>query len=158
MKRFILIVLLIMALAIPSFCMAADTARAIAVGGQVESVVAIADGSSGYSVEVDSSGNLATRSGTSTVISSTGVTLNTGVALITGSKNIQAIEISGPLTSAGDYVLLYDALTATGTPVFELSVGTAKDTRGINCFGAKVTTGLFADSNDNDVFVSVVYN
>jgi hypothetical protein len=153
---FLFVVLAVIFSASFAFAGSAD-ARTANYGQGISGVQGLGDLSSGNTAEVDSNGNLYTRSGTATVVSSTGATLNTGTALITGAANIQTITIGGQ-TAAGDYVNLYDALTATGTPKWEISSGTAKNCVSIPAAGAAITTGLFADSNDNAVIVSVVYN
>ena len=132
-------------------------ARTANYGQGISQVNGLGDLSSGNTAEVDSSGNVYTRAGTATVASSTGSTLNTGTQLITGAANIQSITISGQ-GSAGDYIILYDNTSATGTPKFEISSGTAKGTITIDAKGAAVTNGIFADSNADTVFLSVVYH
>ena len=152
-----LVVLAVIFSASVAFAGSAD-ARTANYGQGISGVQGLGDLSSGNTVEVDSSGNLYTRSGTATVTSSTGATLLAGTALITGTGNIQAIVVSGPAAAAGDYALFYDALTATGTPKWDIPIGTAKNTIYIDGKGAALATGLFAQSSDNDVFVTVVYN
>ena len=155
MKKIFILSLLVL-LAIPAMCFA-DTARAIAVGGQIESIVAIADGSSGIAAEVSQDGaiNVVNRSkalGTGTDTK----TNNTDELIYTGACRIQSITVSG--VGAGDYVLVYDATSATGTPKFDIYVGTAVDTKSIYLGGAPMATGIYVDANDVDVFTSVVYD
>lgn len=158
-KIFIFSLLIIFALSFTSFADAATKARTASVAQGISQVDGIADLSSGDSLEIDSTGSAYVRPlPVSTVVSSTGATLNAGTALITGAANIESITISGVDTAAGDYVLLYDALSATGTPNWEATAGTAKGTYTIDPKGAAVTTGLFADSNANTVHISVSYN
>ena len=158
-KIFILSLLVIFALSFTSFANAATKARTASVAQGLQGVYGVADLSSGDSLEVDSTGSAYVRPlPVSTVVSSTGITLNSGTALITGEANIESITVSGFGTAAGDYVLLYDALSATGTPKWEATAGTAKGTYTIDTKGAAVTTGLFADSNADQIHVSVSYN
>ena len=152
-----LVLLAVIFSASTAFAGSAD-ARTANYGQGISAVQGLGDLSSGNTAEVDSSGNVYTRSGTATVVSSTGTTLSTGTALVTGAADVETITISGPATAAGDYILVYDALTATGTPKFEISVGTAKDTNSIPAAGAHFSTGVFAVSNATPVFVSVVYH
>lgn len=157
-KIFMFTLLVIFALSFTSFADAATKARTASVAQGISQVDGIADLSSGDSLEINSTGSAYVRPlPISTVVASTGLPLNDGVALITGAANIESITISGQ-GSAGDYVLLYDALTATGTPKWEISAGTAKNTVTIDAKGGAVTTGLFADSNANTVHISVSYN
>lgn len=158
-KIFMFTLLVIFALSFTSFAFAATKARTASVAQGLQGVYGVADLSSGDSLEVDSTGSAYVRPlPVSTVVSSTGVTLNTGTALITGAANIESITISGTGTAAGDYVLLYDALSASGTPKWEITAGTAKSTVTIDTKGAAITTGLFADSNTDLVHISVSYN
>lgn len=152
MKKSIYIALFILALAIPSICRAADSAHAIAVNGDINSVVAIADGSSGAVAEVSStSGALNVAHRAQAVTSQLG-----DAAMYTGACRVQSITVSG--VSAGDTALIYDAASATGTPKFDIQVGTAADTKSIDCKGAPFATGIYADATDSEVFVSAVYD
>ena len=152
-----LVLLAVIFSASTAFAGSAD-ARTANYGQGISAVNGFGDLSSGNTAEVDSSGNVYTRSGTSTVVSSTGDTLKAGTLLVTGAANIETITISGPATAAGDYILIYDALTATGTPKFEITTGKAKNTITIDAKGASFSTGVFADSNAAEVFGSVVYH
>lgn len=138
----------------------AVTARSASVStGGIEQVVAVADGSSGYVADVDVRGSVSTREYPKQLASSTGSTLNTGTGLVTGACYVYSITISGPGTTALDNVLIYDALTATGTPKFEASIGTAGETLTISIpGGVKFATGVFADSNSDLVHCAVVYD
>ena len=133
-------------------------ARTASTGKGISQVNGLGDLSSGNTAEIDSDGNVYTRSGSATVVSSTGATLNTGTAIVGAACNVESITIGGVGTAAGDYVLIYDAASATGTPKFEISVGTAKDTRTIDVKGGAFATSVFADSNSDNVFLSVVYH
>lgn len=137
----------------------ATKARAAAMDKGLESVVGVGDVSSGNTQEVDGRGAASVLEYPKTITSSTGSTLNTGTALYTGACRLSTVTCSGPTTSAGDYVLLYDAAAATGTPKIECSVGVAKDTNHIIIpGGASFSTGIFADSNADSVHVSVTYD
>ena len=134
-------------------------ARAASLDKGLEQVVGVGDVSGGDTVEVDNRGSMSVLEYPKTVTASTGPTLNTGAALVTGAARVHAVVCSGITTSAGDYVLIYDALTATGTPVFECTVGTAKDTNEIVIpGGANFATGVFADSNASTVHAAVIYD
>ena len=157
-KIFIFALLIIFALSFTPFAFAATKARTASVAQGLQGAFGIADLSSGDSLEVDSDGRASVRPlQESTVVSSTGATLTAGTALITGAANIQSITLSGQ-GSAGDYCLIYDALSASGTPKWEISAGTAKNTVTIDAKGGAITTGLFADSNADTVHLSVSYN
>lgn len=163
-KIFILSLLIIFGYASLAFCAAVESTavtgrHAQVAGAGIESVVAVADGSSGYVADVDVRGSLSTREYPKQVASSTGGTLLNGTALVSGACYVYSITISGPGTAAGDYVLIYDAASATGTPKFEASVGTAKDTNDISIPGGAIfSTGVFADANSTMVHCAVVYD
>jgi len=147
---------LLFAAAVETTTATARTASVSASG--IEQVVAVADGASGYTQNIDVRGSASVREYPKQIASSTGLTLNTGVALVTGACYVASISMSG-ITTAGDYVLIYDALSATGTPKFEISAGTAKDTTNIVIPGGAIfATGVFADSNANVVFCSIAYD
>jgi hypothetical protein len=121
--------------------------------------VAIVDAGSGYTQNVDSRGAASVTLYPSTITSSTGGTLNTGALLYTGAARVKSVTCSGFGTAAGDYVLIYDALTATGTAKLECTNGTAKGTTVIALpNGASFATGIFADSNSDNVHVAVTYD
>lgn len=95
----------------------------------------------------------------STVARASGDTLIDGTLLVTGQCNVQSITISQADT-ANDYVLVYDALTATGTPKFDLSCGTARETIQLLLNDAEFTTGVFVDgtvSGSHSLDVSIEY-
>lgn len=121
--------------------------------------IAVVDASNGYTQNIDSTGAAKVQEKSATISSSTGSTLNTGTALYTGACRVKSVTVSGYGTAAGDYVLIYDAASATGTPVFEATVGTAKETVTIAIpGGVNFTTGIFADSNSNMVHAAVAYD
>ena len=152
-KLFILCLLVILPAAIAQ----ADTARRGSFAEGFMGAVAVSDVSSGTVAEVDSAGNLRVANKT-TKTSADGAALNTGTALVSGAAYVQSITMSGFSTTAGDYVLIYDDTAATGEPDFEITVGTAKETVTIPCYGAYFSTGVFADSNSDAVFCAITYN
>ncbi len=148
MKKFILIALLVMA--IPGLCFAVDTSRSI--GGGTEQYVSITDASSGAAAEVSSSSGALNMAGRAQAI-----TRSSGDGLIyTGACRVQSFVITG--VTAGDVALIYDAVTATGTPIFDIKVGTAVDTKVISCYGAPFATGIYVDATDTDVITTAIYD
>lgn len=93
----------------------------------------------------------------SSIAVSSGATLNTGVALVTGQSNVQSVTVSGADSTALDYVLIYDAASATGTPKLDISIGTAGETVTITLNDASFGTGVFADANSDNMHISVEY-
>ena len=135
--------------------------RSATTGKGINQVVANGDASNGYTQNIDSRGAASVQEYPSTIGSATGGTLNTGTMIYTGAARITSVTCSGLVTSAGDYVLIYDtASDASGTPIIECTVGTAKDTNSIYLppGGVQVDNGIYADSNASAVFVSVSYD
>lgn len=93
----------------------------------------------------------------SSVATAYGATLDAGTQLITGQCNLQSITVSGATMLAGSYVNLYDGTDATGTHKFDITVGTAYNTITIPLHDAEFGTGVFANSSNNNVFISVEY-
>jgi len=152
MRKFAILISLLIALAIPLSCFAADSSRAAAVSGKIDQIIAIGDGSSGYLAEVSSGSgalNIAKRT--------QAVTSQVGDALVySGACRPQTLTVS--VDRAGDYVLIYDALTATGTAKFDIKVGTANSALSIDLGGAPFATGIYVDAYSNQTATTVVYD
>jgi len=162
---FIILCLVVIAFASPALVLAdateTDTRQAKRGGGSqgINYMVTPADASKGYTQHIDSAGAASVMEYPKTIVASTGSTLNAGVALVSSACRVSTITISGTATSAGAWVKIYDAASATGTPKIEISLGTAKDTRTITIpGGATFSTGVFADSSENLVHLSVTYD
>lgn len=151
MRKFLISLLIV--LAIPAICFAAaDSSRAAAVGGKVDQIVAIGDGSSGYLLEINSNTGAAHA-----VKHAAAVTAQVGDALVyTGACRLQNLTVS--VDRAGDYVLIYDAITATGTAKFDIKVGTANSALSIDLGGAPFATGIYMDAYSNQTATSVIYD
>jgi len=93
----------------------------------------------------------------SSIATAQGGTLEQGTAMVTGQANVQSITVSGASSVAGDTILIYDATSATGTPKFDITVGTAKETIVLKLNDAEFGTGLFADANTPGLHISVEY-
>jgi len=170
MKKLFLIALLIMALAIPSFCMAADNAHAIAVSGDIGEVVAIADGSTGNCTEVDSSGNLAVEiknDAYTMVVDADGAALTEEITKTIAYKTADGAAYNGAATvygmilssaTAGDAACLYDAATATGTPVFDIVVLANSTTSFYIPGGVAFATDVYVDVIGTAPRVMVIYD
>ena len=158
--------LVIAALALLGGVAFADATATSTVNGRVATqekginqVVAVGDASNGYTQNVDSRGVASVGEYPKTIEASTGPTLDAGVALVSSATRVSTVTCSGFGTAAGDYVLIYDAASATGTPKLECTVGTAKDTNSIVIpGGATFSTGVFADSNSGLVHVAVTHD
>ena len=165
MNKKLLFVGLLAFLLIPSLVFAdatnttAGKARASSAANNMQEPLAIGNVSNGNTAFVDSRGALSTFEYVKTISGQTGKPLNDGVAITSGASRLATVTISGPDTSAGDYILIYDAASATGTPKIEITVGTAKETVSIEIpGGAAFATGIFADSNSNFVFGTFTYD
>jgi len=166
-RSFIFVLSLLVLLYCASFAFAAAvksttaTARTASVSSSgVEQVVAVADGASGYTQNIDVRGSSSVREYPKQIVSVTGKTLNDGAAaLVSGECYISGIIVSGTSVTAGDYVLIYDALTVTGTAKFDISVGTAKNTIPISIpGGVKFATGVSADSSADAIHLTLIYD
>ena len=73
-----------------------------------------------------------------------GGTLDAGTALVTGRCFGKVLIVTGE--NAGDYVLIYDNTSATGTPKLDISVGTASQPVIVPLEEAEFGTGVFANS------------
>lgn len=156
-----LIIALLLGLVVPSFVFAdatwTTTKNGRAVTGQqgISNVVAVADGSTGYTQRVDSTGAASVIEKPCTVVVGSGL----DSLLVTGAARVYAINVAGTAIAAGDTALIYDALTATGTPRFEISVGTAKNTNEVIIpQGAKFATGIYQAQSADNMLVSVCYD
>jgi len=157
-KRLFVVGLLILFAVFTTNAFAATKARTASYAQGIQQVDGIADLSSGDSMEVDSYGSAQVKTGDSIAESVTGESGTLGHQIVTGAGNLQKIIISGPATSAGNYMLVYDNTSATGTPLFEITVGVAKDTNVIDCDGAIFSTGLYVVTSADEVFGTVIYN
>ena len=143
-------VLCLLIMAIPAICMAADSARAAIDIGQV---VGIADGSSGYMLEINS------NTGSAHVVEhaqAIGVANFADTLIYTGACRLISVSLTG--ATAGDYAQIYDAVTATGTPKFDPRLAANTSSLTFNYGGAPFSTGIYVDVIDSELFVSVVYD
>src|SRR3990167_4339968 len=74
----------------------------------VSESVAVADGTLGYTANVDSRGSVSTLEYPRTL----GVVAGTDALVYTGAARLTSITVAGTATSTGDTVLVYDALSA----------------------------------------------
>ena len=121
----------------------------------VSESVAVADGTLGYTANVDSRGSVSTLEYPRTL----GVVAGTDALVYTGAARLTSITVAGTATSTGDTVLVYDALSATGTPKFEISIGTAKETKHIEIPGGAIfETGIYVAQSANNMLVTIGYD
>lgn len=141
---------------------AATKARTASYDKGIMGVQGLGDLSTGNTVEVDDDGNLQVEINDAerqTIYAATGNTATGGVAVVSAASNVTMLTISGSATSAGDYVLLYDAASATGTPKLEATIAVTGETYSITIpGGANFDTGIWMVTKDNAVHASVAYN
>lgn len=148
-KIFILCLLLVFAFGINAF--AATKARTLNLATNVEKAYAVADASSGDTAEVDSDGSLQVQEEAKSVVN---LATGTDGTLIGSSCKVYGIVASG--SNAGDYVYLYDANTATGTPKFRIRLDT--DTfQTMIPGGVTFSTNIYADVNGGSTDLAVIY-
>ena len=151
-KIFMFTLLIIFALSFTPFAFAATKARTASVAQGLQGAFGIADLSSGDSLEVDSDGSASVKEYPKTASYERG----DATAKITGACTVYGLIVSG--VSAGDYLWVYDALTATGLPVLDIYVGTAADTKVVSIPGGMTfSTGVSYDAIDEDVVSTIVY-
>jgi hypothetical protein len=163
MKKLFLVLLLVLGLVgyvyADTLVTSATRARAAALDKGIQQVVAIGDVSDGYTQEVDSHGAASVMEYPKKVATSEGTALNTGADLTGAASRIYSITFGGYTTAAKDYVLVYDAATATGTAKFEVSVDTAGGTNHLALPGGVIfSTGCFVDANAATGKVTVTYD
>jgi len=156
-KILILCLLALMVFGVASVSFAATegrTATNVRRARDLSSAVAITDGASGYTADVDSDGDLSIVPGAKSVVSSIG---GADTQLITGACTVYSITVTAP--TAGDYALFYDNTSATGDPIFDIKIGTNNSTEHLALpAGATFNNGVYLDRNDTGVSVTVVYD
>lgn len=117
--------------------------------------VAVTDQSTGYTQRVYSEGAALVQEYPKEVTTVSGK----DAAAVSSACRVYGIICASTLSSAGDKVDIYDAASATGTPKFECSMGTAKETVVISIpAGTDFDTGVYVDQSADNVLVSVIYD
>jgi len=157
MKRFILFALLAL-LVFPVVAFADSTtatkARVAQVGiSGVETITAIADGVSGDIVDVETWGAL--RTGDFAEHSS-GVLYKSSL-ILTGSGVLKSALVN--TATAESWLALYDAVSATGTPVIDIQMDVANEQYTVP-INLDVDTGIYAQYSIGgaDINYSILYN
>ena len=149
---------LLVVLVLPALCLAAaDSSRAASVGGDVESIVGVADGSSGYMLEINSNTGAALVADRATAVGTNRSEALTGTSLIyTGACRIQSISLSS--ATAADYAEIYDGTSTSGTVKFDPRIASNTSSIYVDAKGAPFATGIYVVGIDGDAFVTVVYD
>ena len=154
MRKFLIVAIAAMlALSLASYCYAGSAdARTANYGQGIMGVQGIGDLSSGNTVEVTSTGSAHVTNRATAI----GVANFADTLIYTGACYVQSIHIAG--AAAGDYAMVYDALTATGTPKFDPRIAVNTSSLSYDTKGAPFATGIYVDVSGAAVFVSVVYD
>lgn len=124
--------------------------------------VAVTDQTNGYTQRVDSAGAASVMEYPKTIANTLSGNMSAGVALVSSACRVSNIIVSGEHGTAEDYVLIYDAASATGTAKFDISIGTAGETVAITIpGGATFSTGVFAvagDAGSSPLTVTITYD
>lgn len=136
----------------------ATTARSAEfTGGNkgIESVHSIADASTGNTAEIDGHGSVIVKEFTKLAS-----TLGPDNLAYSGACKVYSIIVYGFAdSSAKDYVLVYDALSATGTAKFDVSIAASGSTYQL-LFpgGVEFSTGVYLNTIDDDLQAQVIYS
>ena len=161
MRKFIFALLAVMAMAGLAFADATFTSTTNVKGGNADyGYGATVDQTNGYTQRIDSEGAGHVMEKVNEVVEAIGSgDLANGLLVKSGASRFKGIAFGGGNSAAGDYVLVYDALTATGTPKFDIGVGTAKDSIILSIpGGVKFSTGIYIISDSvTDASVATVW-
>jgi len=119
--------------------------------------VGVSDIGNGYSQRVDDTGAAYVKEKAKAIANTLSGAMGVGVSLVAAPARVSNIIVSGAATTALDFVLIYDALTATGTAKFDISLGTAGETVNIVIpGGASFATGVYAIAGTGSTAAPVV--
>lgn len=150
---FFVMALAVMTFVSYSYAGSADAKISSAGGNGIVYVNGMGDLSSGNTAEIDSDGSVSVKEYPLPSVSGFG----DQAALVSGACVVKNIIVNG--VSAGDSAYIYDALTVTGTPIFDITVGTALDTKVVPIPGGRsFSTGVSIDATDSDVKTTIVYD
>jgi hypothetical protein len=170
MKKLFLALLAVLLVASVCYADATPTSTTNIKGGNADYAVgAIVDQTNGYTARVSSEGAVSTieypNEQGNTIATADGILFHAaGKTIKTGACRLRSIIYGGPTAAALDYVLVYDAATATGTPVLDLSIGVAGVTTVFNMpdGGLEMATGITVKSDGATVahgdIVTVIYD
>ena len=161
MRKFIFALLAYLAMAGLVFADATYTSTNNAKGGNADyGYGAQVDQTNGYTQHIDSEGAGYVMEKVNEVVELIDAgDLANGTAVKSGACRFKGIAFGGGNAAAGDYALIYDASSATGTPKFDISVGTAKETIVLSIpGGVKFSTGIFVKADAvTDASVATVW-
>jgi len=146
MIKFLLALLAVVAMAGQLYADSTYTSTTNIKGGNADFAVgANVDQNNGYTQRIDSEGAAYVQEKVQEVVEAIDANdLYSGTTVKSGACRLSSITFGGPTAAAGDFLLVYDNTSATGTPKFDISVGTAKDTVFfVVPGGVKMATGIF---------------
>ena len=164
MKRLLFALLVVLLAAGQGWADATATSTLTAKGGNIDfgTPVNLTDPESGYNQQIDSAGAASVMEYPKTIANTLSGVMDVGVALVSSACRVHNIIVSGELSTALDYVLIYDAASATGTPDFDISIGTAGETVSITIpGGGTFSTGVYAiagDAASSALTVTITYD
>ena len=158
-NKILLALILVMAMAGMVFADATPTTTLTPKSGKLDfmsgGAVAVTDQDSGYTQQVTSEGAAFITALPNEKATVTG----TDAAAVSNACRVTGVYCSGTSTVAGSAALIYDAASATGDPVFECTVGTAKETNSIVIpQGVQFDTGVYVSQSANDMTVTITYD
>ena len=156
MRKFSVIALLVafvLALSVSAFAAAptATSGRVSSMDKGIQYVVGLGDLSSGKTVNVTDPGAIAVTNIAREVTAQLG-----DGQLYTGACYLQGVLVTG--VSAVDSAAIYYATSATGTAKFDPKVDTANGSFYFDAKGAYFATGIYVDTTDTEVHVSITYD
>lgn len=150
-----LLIALVLVAANVSAATTADTARAASTAGQAENIVAVTDGQSGALLNIDPQGSAQVSEFTEECSDIKHISSQ----ILAGSGRIGTITCNS--ATAESYLLIYDALTATGTPKIDVQMDVANEQYTVP-LNFDIATGIYVDysgsGTEGDVTYSVTYD
>ena len=150
-----LIIAVIFAMAFASYVYAGSAdARTASTGKGISQVNGLGDLSTGNTAEIDAGGNLMAKEYTKSIVSG-----YADINAVAEACKVYSIILTGDASaSAGDSLIIYDALTATGTPKFEARITAAGGSSQIAIpGGVTFDTGVYVDITDGNDYFTIVY-
>lgn len=128
----------------------------LAIDSSGNAAVELFDGSNQVDIDADGALEVELKVNSALTVRADGLAYDIGA---NGATNIHSLILYGDASStAGDYALVYDAATATGSPVFDISIDTAKGTEQLIIpGGVAFATDIYVDVIDSNVALTIIY-
>jgi len=164
MKKLFFICLLVLAVPAVAWADAAYTSTVTPKAATIDYIsgggIAVTDAAAGYTQHVDDTGAAVVKHKASAIWE--GLAANdvhpAGSAAVSAACRVFTVTFGGTTSAAGDYLLLYDAASVTGTAKLEVSIGVAQETKHL-VFPAGMTfsTGVFAYAGTSTSVATITY-